>query len=114
HFPPMKRSYRGAIVRWDVDSGAGAYSHRPAKSGSSAASAFRPFRRAAARGPVFASALPPFFSAISVLRELFLGPVAAGLFLLELHQKVVDEGRGSEPEEVRRQPVGAERLLDDD
>src|SRR3954453_14440311 len=47
----------------------------------------------------------------SVIREVVLRLVDAGLLLAQLHQDVVDEARGADPVEVWRQPVGPERLV---
>src|SRR6185437_5089252 len=55
-------------------------------------------------------AAPPRFSS-SVIGEVVLRLVDARLLLAQLHQDVVDERRGADPVELRRQPVGAERLV---
>src|SRR5260221_8682672 len=47
----------------------------------------------------------------SVIREVILRPVAAGLLRAELHQDVVDEARRTDAVEVGRQPVRAEGLV---
>src|SRR6266852_1657096 len=49
----------------------------------------------------------------SVTGEVLRILIAAGLLLADLHQHVVQERRGAEAEAVRRQPVGAERLVHD-
>src|SRR2546423_12590067 len=49
--------------------------------------------------------------ATSVIREVVLALVRAGLLLAELHEDVVDEARRTEAIEVRREPVRAERLV---
>src|SRR5436190_1297699 len=45
-------------------------------------------------------------------REVIRRLVAAGLLLADLHQHVVQERRGAEAEQVGRQPVDPERLVD--
>src|SRR4029453_4572168 len=47
-----------------------------------------------------------------VLGEVVAGLVAAGPFLGQLHEAVVEEAGGAEAEPVGGEPVGAERLVD--
>src|SRR3954464_9549870 len=54
------------------------------------------------------------FRSSSVNREVVRALVAAGLFLPNLHQDVVQERGGAEAVEVGRQPVDAERLVRED
>src|SRR5690242_4382773 len=49
--------------------------------------------------------------AMSVIREVVLRLVGAGLLLAELHEDVVDEARRAEAIEIGREPVGAEGLV---
>src|SRR6185369_6104265 len=51
---------------------------------------------------------------ISVNGEVVGALVAACLFLADLEQAVVQEGRGAETEEVGRHPLDAERLVEED
>src|ERR671923_359568 len=50
----------------------------------------------------------------SVNREVVQALIAAGLLLAELHEDVVEQRRRPESEEVRRQPIRPERLVDED
>src|SRR4029079_4003291 len=50
----------------------------------------------------------------SVKGEVVRALVRAGLLLAELHEHVVEEGRGADAVAVGRQPVGAERLVHED
>src|SRR4051794_7437368 len=47
----------------------------------------------------------------SVIREVVLRLVDAGLLLAQLHENVVDEARRADSIEVGSQPIGAERLV---
>src|SRR5581483_6784437 len=87
HSPPTYKPYRSRSLTMSVDSGAGAYV-QPAGTG--------------LRSPRFAT---------SVIREVILGLVGARALLAELHEDVVDEARRADAVEVRRQPVGPERLV---
>src|SRR6266540_6486722 len=69
------------------DSGAGAYAH---SAGTGARSCFR---------------------SRSVKSEVVRTLITAGFFLADLHQDVVEERRGAEAVQIRRQPVGAEGLV---
>src|SRR5215217_22593 len=51
------------------------------------------------------------FRSSSVNREVVRALVAAGLFLADLHQDVVQERGSAEAVEVRREPVDAKRLV---
>src|SRR5262245_62121420 len=50
----------------------------------------------------------------SVDREIVRPRVAAGALLVDLHQDVVQERRGADPEPIRRHPLGAEGLVQQD
>src|ERR671917_975877 len=50
----------------------------------------------------------------SLLREVLRPLVAAGASVLVLHEQVVEQRRGADAEAVGRQPLVAERLLDED
>src|SRR6059058_1269827 len=47
----------------------------------------------------------------SVKGEVVRVLIRAGAFLAQLHQDVVEKRRGAETVEIRREPVGAERLV---
>src|SRR5918999_2022681 len=47
----------------------------------------------------------------SLLREVLRALVAAGGPVLVLHEQVVEQRRGADPEAVRREPLVAQRLL---
>src|SRR4029079_18629652 len=47
----------------------------------------------------------------SVIREVILGLVGAGLLLAQLHQDVVDQAGSADAVEVGRQPLRSERLV---
>src|SRR5918998_2586752 len=48
----------------------------------------------------------------SLLREVLGALVATGGPVLVLHEQVVEQRRGADPESIRRQPLVAQRLLD--
>src|SRR5216683_3073750 len=87
--PPMNSPYRGSILTWSMDSGAGAYSK---------------VRFANSVGARFAIA-------ISVDREVVTGLVGAGALLLDLHQHVVEQRGRAKPEPLWSHPLGSERLV---
>src|SRR2546422_5299667 len=51
---------------------------------------------------------------ISVLRKVVLVLVPAARLLSELHEQIVGQRRGADPEEIRSQPGVSECLLDED
>src|SRR6266568_1801503 len=53
------------------------------------------------------------FRSSSVNREVIRALVAAGLFLAQLHQDVVQQRRRAEAVKIRRQPVDPQRLVDE-
>src|SRR4051812_21559240 len=73
---------------WSVASGAGEYC-----------------QSSAVRGVVVAIQL--------LLREVLGTLVAPGLAVLVLHQEVVEQRRGADPEAIGRQPLVTERLVDE-
>src|SRR5258708_1413772 len=90
--PPMHSPYRGSILTWSIDSGAGAYSK-----------------------VCFAnSAGARFAIAMSVDREIVAGLVGARALLLDLHQHVVEQRGRAEPEPFGGHPLGPERLVQHD
>src|SRR5215471_12455906 len=48
---------------------------------------------------------------LSVQREVVAALVRAGALLAELHETVIQERRGAEPVQIRREPLRAERLV---
>src|SRR5712692_4034387 len=90
--PPMNSPYRGSILTWSMDSGAGAYSNVCLAN----------------------SAGARFAIAISVDREVVAGLVSARALLLDLHQHVVEQSRRAEPEPFGSHPLGTERLIQHD
>src|SRR5258706_10425576 len=92
-FPPMNNPYRGSILTWSIDSGAGAYSKVC-------------LARSVARGL--------FAIAMSVDREVIAGLVSASALFLDLHQHVVEKGGRTEPETLWRHPLRTKRLVQDD
>src|SRR5713226_2942010 len=90
--PPMNSPYRGSILTWSMDSGAGAYSK-----------------------VCFANSVGARFAiAISVDREVVAGLVGARALLLDLHQHVVEQRGRAEPEPVGSHPLGSQRLVQHD
>src|SRR6202011_463579 len=77
---------------WSMDSGAGAYSNV-----------------CLARSVAWRFAI-----AMSIDGEVVAGLIHAGAFFLDLHQHIVEQGRSTEPESLRRHPVGAQRFIEDD
>src|SRR6266851_5501083 len=67
--PPMNSPYRGSILTWSIDSGAGAYS----------------------KVCLASSVVWRFAIAISVDREIVPGLVRAGALFLDLHQHIVEQ-----------------------
>src|SRR5262249_20592189 len=97
--PPMNRSYRSRSRTISRDSGAGAYSQDGIID--------------CATWERSMSLTDPSPEAISVHREVVRPLVPPGPFLRDLHQHVVQEARGADPEPVGRHPVSAERLVKD-
>src|SRR6266849_7953093 len=90
--PPMNSPYRGSILTWSIDSGAGAYSK-----------------------VCFAnSAGARFAIAMSVDREVVAGLVGARALLLDLHQHIVEQRGRAEPEPFGSHPLGSERFVQHD
>src|SRR5439155_26689486 len=83
-------------------SGAGAYSHA-GTAGS----------EGAAREVLWMSVIGALPSP-SVDGEVVRALVGAGSFLVDLHEHVVEERGGSQAEPIRRHPVGAQRLVQQD
>src|SRR5258708_34212291 len=91
--PPMNNPYRGSILTWSIDSGAGAYSKVC-------------LAMSVAKGL--------FAIAISVDREVIAGLVSARALFLDLHQHVVEQGGRTQPEPPGRHPLRSERLAQHD
>src|SRR5229473_6848124 len=90
--PPMNSPYRGSILTWSIDSGAGAYSK-----------------------VCFANSAGACFAiAMSVDREVVAGLVGARALFLDLHQHVVEQRGRAEPEPFGSHPLGPERLVQHD
>src|SRR5258708_30464742 len=90
--PPMNNPYRGSILTWSIDSGAGAYSKVC-------------LAMSVAKGL--------FAIAMSVDREVIAGLVSARALFLDLHEHVVEQGGRTDPEPLRRHPLCSERLVQD-
>src|SRR5260370_5283155 len=90
--PPMNNPYRGSILMWSIDSGAGAYS----------------------KVCLASSVVPLFAIAMSVDREVIAGLISARALFLDLHEHVVEQGGRTEPEARGRHPLCSERLVQDD
>src|SRR5260370_5789817 len=90
--PPMNNPYRGSILMWSIDSGAGAYS----------------------KVCLASSVVPLFAIAMSVDREVIAGLISASALFLDLHEHVVEQGGRTEPEPLGRHPLRSERLVQDD
>src|SRR5260370_8236099 len=90
--PPMNSPYRGSILMWSIDSGAGAYS----------------------KVCLASSVVPLFAIAMSVDREVIAGLISASALFLDLHEHVVEQGGRTEPEARGRHPLCSERLVQDD
>src|ERR1700716_3833004 len=89
--PPMKSPYRGSILMWSIDSGAGAYSNV-----------------CLARSVAWRFAM-----AMSVDGEVVARLVHARALFLDLHQYVVEQSRCAQAKSIWRHPVGAQRLVED-
>src|SRR5919106_6294480 len=97
------------------DSGAGAYSNADgtgARSLRFSTSAMPTYRTPGCHRSL--ARRPPKSGLSLIDREVVRALVAAGLLFPDLHQHVVQKRRRTEPEQVRREPLGAERLVQED
>src|SRR5687768_3536130 len=108
----MNRPYRSRRWTMSVDSGASAYSQTGSPCSRADVACFSIFAISTGgyRSRLRARFLSPPHP-LSVDRVVVGALVTARPFLVYLHQHVVQERRGADPEQVRRHPVGPERLV---